>query len=146
MKQMKLFTIAFLTFVTVFSVRADEKKIAFNQLPVTSQEFIRKHFDEKDVLFIKEDRDFFDRSYEVILVDGSKIEFDNTGEWATVSLKIGKIPNGIVPGEIEDFVRKNHPNLFIIKIERDKKSYEIELSNEIEIEFDLNYNLIGYDD
>ena len=42
----------------------------------------------------------------------------------------------------------NYPGQFIRKIDRDAYSWEIELSNglEVEFDFDLNFNVTDYDD
>ena len=39
----------------------------------------------------------------------------------------------------------NYPDAKILKIERDKKDYEVKLSNRTELKFDLKFNLIDID-
>lgn len=64
-----------------------------------------------------------------------------------VDRKYSAVPAAIVPQQIADFVAKmNYPGQFIRKIDRDAYSWEIELSNGLEVEFDLNFNVIDYDD
>ena len=39
----------------------------------------------------------------------------------------------------------NYPDTKVLKIERDKKEYEVKLSNRVELKFDLKFNLIDID-
>ncbi|MDR1115919.1 MAG: PepSY-like domain-containing protein [Tannerella sp.] len=147
MEKAKFIPVAIFLFVTLFTAKADrDRPVRFEQLPDNSKEFIRKHFSEENVSFVKKDIDFLSASYEVFLVDGSKVEFDGKGEWEKVECVNRKIPDGIVPGKIVEYVEKSHPGLVIVKIERDRRDYEIELNNDLEIKFDMRFNVTGYDD
>ena len=57
---------------------ADDKPIAFEQTPVAAQQFIKTHFPQAKVLYAKVDKDVFDRTYDVVMADGSQLE-DLTG-------------------------------------------------------------------
>jgi hypothetical protein len=139
--------IAFFAFTFLGATKADnDRPIRFEQLPEKSKEFIRKYFSEEDISYLKLDDDFFSKSYEVYFVDGSKVEFDKRGEWEQVECKRKKVPDGIIPDKIARYVEKNHSDMKITKIERDRRDYEIELNNKLEIKFDLMFNVIGYDD
>lgn len=124
----------------------DDKPIKVNQLPTNSQQFIQKHFNGIEISYAKVDNDILDKSYEVIFVNGDKVEFSKNGEWKDVSCKYSQVPNGIVPKEILNFVLQKHQGQKILKIDRDTRDYELELSNGLEIKFDLKFNIIGYDD
>lgn len=139
--------VTLLTVVTLFTVKADnEKPIRFENLPDNSKEFIQKYFSEKDISFIKVETEILSKSYEVYFVNGSKVEFDRKGEWETIDCINKRIPDGIVPGKIAEHIAKNHFQSSIVKIERDRRDYEIELDNDLEIKFDLKFNVIKYDD
>ena len=143
----KAFMIAAVAIATLFTAKADnDKPITFDKLPANSQNFIRQYFNERDISYAKVDNELFDRSYEVFFVNGSKVEFDKKGEWEVVDCLSERVPSGVVPDQLEAFVEKRHPGLAIVKIDKDKRDYEIELSNGLEIKFDLKFNLIGYDD
>ena len=146
MKTKRFLMAAILIFATVFVVKADnDKPIDFSQLPETSKVFIKKYFNEKDISFAKEERDFFSKSYDVVFVNGTKVEFDKKGNWENVDCLKQEVPAGIVPAPIVDYVANKHLNQKIVKIERDRRDYEIELDNNIEIKFDLKFRVIEYD-
>lgn len=147
MKTKKLFLVVLVAFTTIISVKAgDDKPITFDLLPQNSKEFITKYFNEKDISYAKIDKDLFSHSYEVFFVNGRKIEFHKNGEWKEVDCLKSAVPSGIIPAQIVNYVDKNHSAFEIVKIDRDKRDYEIELSNGLEIKFDLQWNVIGYDD
>lgn len=136
-----------LAITTILTVKADnDKPVGFNQLPDISKKFIQTYFNQKDISYSKVDNDFFDKSYEVFFVNGSKVEFNKKGEWEVVDCLNSQIPKGIIPTQISKYVEANHPGCSIVKIDRDSKDYEIQLNNNLEIKFDLKYNVIGYDD
>jgi len=147
MKTTRLFLVAVLLLTSLFRAQADnDKPISFDKLPEASKTFIRKYFNEKDISYAKVEDEIFSKSYDVFFVNGCKVEFDRKGEWESVDCFKEKIPSGIVPVEIVKYVEKNHPGFTIKKIDRDRRDYEIELNNDIEIKFDLKFNVIGYDD
>jgi len=147
MKTLKIFLLALVATVSSFTAKADDDRaISVGQLPAKSQEFIQSHFKGIDVSYAKVERDYFDKSYEVRFVNGSKVEFEKNGEWDNVDCHKDKVPDGIVPAQIEEYVNKNHSGQQIVKIDRDRRNYEIELRNGIEIKFDLRFHVIGYDD
>ncbi|MDL2241709.1 PepSY-like domain-containing protein [Bacteroidales bacterium OttesenSCG-928-L03] len=146
MKKRNLILVPVLAMTAVFTVQADnDKPISFDQLPRQAQTFVQEHFSDKEVSFAKMERDFFTKSYEVILIDGSKIEFDKHGDWESIDCRKEEIPQAIVPQEILRYVKDKHPTRFIIEIERERKHYEIQLDNEIEIKFNTKFEVIEYD-
>ena len=58
------------------SVRADDDRpIQFEQLPSKAQAFVKEHFPQEKVALAKMEKDFFDKKYEVIFANSSKVEF-----------------------------------------------------------------------
>jgi len=51
----------------------------------------------------------------------------------------------IIPAAIQKYVTTHYPDAKVLKIERDKKDYEVKLSNRTELKFDLKFNLIDID-
>ena len=62
------------------SVRADDDRpIQFEQLPSKAQAFVKEHFPQEKVALAKMEKDFFDKKYEVIFANSSKVEFLKDG-------------------------------------------------------------------
>ncbi len=147
MKMKKLFLIfACLWSIHVFASVDDDKSITVNELPVKARSFMQQYFPEIKVSYAVMETDFFSKKYKVIWVNGQKAEFDKNGEWTEVDCKYTVVPDSIVPVPIRKYVREQHPEQKIIKIERDSKEYEVKLNNKLELTFDRLFRLIEIDD
>ena len=127
----------------------DRDKIAinFSDLPQASQDFIKKHFGDKQIAIIYKDLFDADVDYDVIFTDGSSVDFDKNGLWEEIEVKdLVGVPDAIVPNKILTFVKQKHPNNHIKEISRKFHKYDVELNNSIEIVFDKNGNFKHYDD
>ena len=145
----KLFFAAMLLMTSVVSANADNDERAINvaQLPQTAQSFLTANFRGKPVAFAVEERKFFGTEYEVVYTDRTEVSFRSDGEWESVETKYEQVPSSVVPAQIADFVAKGgFEGQFIKEISRDRYSWEITLSSGIEIKFDKQFNVIGYDD
>ena len=146
MKKFLIFTVVSLMICTT-AVRADDDRpINVNQLPQKAQQFIKQHFPNKKVAYAKTERDFLETKYEVVFTNSSKLEFSRDGEWKEIDCKYAKVPDAIIPPRIMEFVTTNYEGAAITEIDRDRRDYEIKLSNGLELTFDLKFNLIEIDD
>lgn len=140
-----LITGALLLLGTVAVKAGDDKPINVNELPAKAKELIEKHFSNVKVSYAKVDKEIFDTTYEVIFVNGNKVEFAKNGDWKEVNCKYSQVPKGIVPQPIVSYISTNHQNLHVVEIDRDKRNIEVKLNNGLELKFDLSYNLIDID-
>ena len=123
----------------------DDRAITVDQLPQKAQEFIQKYFPKNEISLAKMEKDFWEKKYEVVLVNGEKAEFLKDGSWEKVDSKYSTVPTGIVPQAIKDYVSKHYPEAKILKIERGSKTYEVKLNNQLELEFNKAFQLIDID-
>ncbi|MBE6302615.1 MAG: hypothetical protein E7089_01605 [Bacteroidales bacterium] len=131
----------------VITAKADnDRVITKDALPVKAQQFINTHFASSKISYIKEDRDFFDRNYEIVFADGAKVEFGRSGEWIEVDCRYTSVPRAIIPDAINVYVKKNFSDTQIVEIERKRGNYEVKLSNKLELVFDKKLNIKGIDD
>lgn len=141
-----LFAIVAIFTLGVSNVSADnDKLVTKSELPVQTQQFIDSHFANVKLTYAKLERDFFERSYEVVLADGTKLEFTSKGEWKEVDCRYDEVPAAIIPQAIKEYVSSNYPGEKVLKIERDRGYYELKLSNRYELTFNKNYNIVDID-
>ena len=116
-------------------------------LPPAAQNFLKTYFNKADVSIVKIDKELGRVSeYEVILDNGSEVTFDRSGNWKEVEMsKSASVPKGIVPESIAGYVKANHKNAHVVGVEKNNHGYEVELSDGIEIKFDLNGKFKRYD-
>lgn len=138
-------------FVAIFMLhgvaKAEESKlIQFEQLPTAAQRFIQSSLEEISISYVMQDEDgFFGKEFDVIFTDGNKIEFDRKGEWKQIDFKTGSIPLKMIPSPIATFLTEKHPGKSVIELERDSKVYEVKLVDGLEIRFNKQFKLQGYD-
>ena len=145
---MKKWTFVFISmFIMNVSVWAgNDKPIQVTELPKMAQSFIKNHFADQSVAVAKMETEFMDKSYDVIFTNGDKVEFDKKGKWTKVDCKHGQVPQGIIPMPIQKYIAKNYPDAKVIKIElTDRKGYEVDLNNGLDIEFDKRMNVKDID-
>ena len=123
-----------------------DRPIEVDKLPDAAQKFLKQYFPNASVSLAKVDVELAYKEYDVLLTDGTRIDFNNSGEWIDVDCKYAAIPEGIVPRQIVDYVAKNYPNVNILRIERDRHTYEVSLSNRLELTFDKKFKIVDIDD
>lgn len=133
---------------TVGAVQADnnERPVTLDKLPAKAQEFLKTHFGDLTFAYAVEETNFLGKEYDVCYTDRTEVEFRTDGEWTKVERRYAPVPDAVVPAQILAFVKEHNPQARIMQIDRDRRDWEVELDNGIELKFDLNYKLIGYDD
>ena len=116
----------------------DSYVIDRKNLPEQAQQMLSEYFPKAKVSLIKVDRHLLKKTdYDVKLINGTKIEFTNAGKWKSVDCKTREVPEGLVTKPIRNYVKKNFPDVKIVKIEKKSGGYEIVLSDGVELKFNL---------
>lgn len=144
---MKTFTrilaVIFLAAATLIS--CSDKLVPADQLPAAAHSFIQQYFPGTPISYVKKDAGL-KTSFEVVLTDGTEIDFDGKGEWDSVDCKRSAVPSALVPAAIAGYVQANFPSQLIVKIDKELYGYEIELGSGLDLKFDNNGKLIRIDD
>ena len=126
-----------------FNAKADhDQVITFNQLPANAQTMLKQHFADKVPLIVTMDWD----DYTIVYDSGEKVEFDKQGDWKEVDCRSSFVPTALIPEQIKANVKTSFPGTTIIKIDHNRRGWEIKLNNGLEIEFNRNYQVIDIDD
>ena len=144
MKRMFITIAIVLASVTI--AKADDRPVTFELLPKAAQTFINTNFPKDKVSFATVDDDIIAPDYEVALVSGVMMQFRNDGSLESIKSRTGNIPAGIIPQQIINGVKGYYPDAMILEYDIDRLSYEVKLSNRMEIKFDRNFNIIEIDD
>ena len=130
----------------ILTANADNGRIIVKEnLPQKAQLLIDTTFKDAKITYVKDERDYLERSYEVLFANGTKVEFNRNGEWKEVDCRRSEVPAAIIPAQIVKYVSDNYPGAKILQIERDRNDYELRLSNRLELTFDKKYNIIDID-
>ena len=142
---MKRTIVTLLSLMCFIAATADDIAISKEQLPKNAQHFLHTHFNKHKVIAASQDRELFNSDYTAHLDDGTKIEFNSNGDWEYIAHRGGNIPQEVIPAKILDFVKQHFPTSTIVKIERERSGYEVELLGDIELKFDSALNCIDID-
>lgn len=122
-----------------------DRPVSATELPTKVQEFLKAHFPGTEVSYAKQDSDWFERDYTVVLTNGSKLEFSSKGEWKEIDCEHGRVPESILPTEIKNHLAENQKAHYVVEFKKDRRHYDVKLSNKLEMEFNLNGKLLRYD-
>lgn len=134
----------FVTFMSIMfalvavACQSEEKEIGYTELPAAAQQFVAKHFASASYLRVEKEKEHGVWEYEVMLSDGTQIDFNNKGEWKSVDCKFSVLPVGIIPSAIEEDITKRYPKAVPYAVEKKIGGYEVDIPG-----FDLYYTLNG---
>lgn len=144
MKKLILIIVSLAAFMSV--VRAEDKPVTFNQLPESARNFIDSNYQSVKLVLATKDDDFIRPEFHVVLENGVALQFDNDGRLEKIASRSGDILAAVIPKQITDIVKSHYPDAYIVEYEVDRKTYEVKLSNRIEITFDSSFRLVEIDD
>ena len=123
----------------------NDKPISVNALPVKAQTLISNHFSNQKVMLATIESGIIGRSYDVVLKNGTKLEFDKKGNLKEIDCKQGTVPTRLIPQAIKNYLNDNYAGQSVKKIEFDKNEYEVELTNGLDMTFNKHFQLIDID-
>lgn len=135
---MRKYILAILAVIFTITAGYSFDKYSINRadLPQEAQDFITQYFPKAKIGMVKTDKHLLKKTdYDVKLVNGTKIEFNNAGKWTSVDCKTRAVPEGIIPKSIRTYVKKNFEEVEIVKITKKTTKYEVELSDGVELIF-----------
>lgn len=128
--------------LTVASCSDEDQPITVTQLPEQAKTFLSTYFPSTGIKTVEKDGD----DYEVVLSDGTEIEFNQAGFWTNVDAPAGStIPNGFYPAAIDEYVGLNLDGAGINEISINQAGYEVELINGTDLYFNPQGEFMGYD-
>lgn len=123
----------------------NDKPISINTLPAKAQTLLSQHFNGQKVMLATIETGVINKSYDVVLQNGTKLEFDKKGNLTEIDCKQGKVPAKLIPQAIRNYLKKNYPAQAVKKIEMSKNEYEVELANGLDLTFNKHFQLIDID-
>lgn len=104
-------------------------------LPQAAQNMVKKHFAKTGVNHIKIDKGIVGAGYEVILNDGTELDFDSNGNLTEIDTRTG-VPSELLMKSIREYVSDNYPGQKVINLDIVRSGYDVELANGTELVFD----------
>ena len=123
----------------------NDKPIAINALPIKAQTLLSNHFYNQKVMIATIESGIINKSYDVVLQNGTKLEFDKKGNLTEIDCKQGIVPALLIPQAIKNYLKDNYAGQSVKKIEINKNEYEVELTNGLDLTFNKHFQLIDID-
>lgn len=120
----------------------NDKPISVNALPAT---LLSQHFNGQKVMLATIESGVVSRSYDVVLQNGTKLEFDKKGNLTEIGCKQATVPDQLIPQAIKNYLMANYAGQSVKKIEMNKNEYEVELANGLDLTFNKHFQLIDID-
>lgn len=138
MRRILTLVIALIVSVSAAYAFIDSYVVNRENLPDEAQNMLQEHFPKAKVSLIKIDRHLLKKTdYDVRLTNGTTIEFTNKGKWKRVDCGTRAVPESLVPKAIKTYVGKNYPDVKIVSIRKHSSGYDIGLSDELKLKFNL---------
>lgn len=131
---------------TMSLAKADDRPVTVDQLPQAARTFLNVNFPDDKISFATKDDDLIRPDYQVVLANGVMVKFNNAGDLEEIESRGKEIPDGIIPIQIVEMVKGHYPDVMITGYEVGRRTYEVKLSNRIELKLDRNFNVIEIDD
>lgn len=124
-----------------------DRPVAPAQLPGAITAFIQQNFPNQAITFAQKDLEITGWQYDVVLADGTQIEFDTDQMWDKIQCPMtNPVPAVLIPAPIMSYLQGNFPGVMIQKIDKDSFGYEVELANGLELKFNQQGALMEMDD
>lgn len=123
----------------------NDKPISVNALPAKAQTLLSQHFNGQKVMLATIETGGINKSYDVVLQNGTKLEFDKKGNLTEIDCKQATVPDQLIPKAIRNYLKENYPAQAVKKIEMNKNEYEVELANGLDLTFNKHFQLIDID-
>ncbi len=139
-------TLGIFALVLLMSACTDKPVIAA-QLPVAITSFIQQNFPGQAISFATKDLEITGWQYDVVLADGTQIDFDTDKVWDKIQCTMtNPVPTALIPAPIVAHLKGNFPDAMVMKIDKERYGYEIELANGLELKFTKQGALMEVDD
>ena len=146
MKTKNIFIVMALLATTLLTLNSCDKEeiISNDKLPAEISTYITTHFPENNILQSMIELDDFTKTYEVMLEGNFKLTFNRKKEIIDIE-GFTKLPDSVIPEKIRQYVATNYPGNYIVGWELDGKNQQVELNNDLDLEFTMSGDFIRID-
>ncbi len=144
---MKSYILTGIFALVLLMASCSDRPVAPAQLPGAITAFIQQNFPNQAITFAQKDLEITGWQYDVVLADGTQIEFDTDQMWDKIQCPMtNPVPAVLIPAPIMSYLRGNFPGVMVLKIDKDGSGYEVELANGLELKFNQQGALMEMDD
>ena len=142
----KIIAILIIALVAVMTTSCSDKQVPVNEVPAACQTFVKQYFPNQALFYAEKDLSWFSYKYEVVLADGTRVEFDADNVWRKIESPMTGVPVAAIPAPVATYLNTSHPGILVKKIEKESYGYDVELINELELKLNEQGALMEMDD
>ena len=133
MNSKKIFTL--LLIATSLFVNAQEKQ-KVKKLPAEATTFLDVNFKGIQIQEMHKEKEGTSFKYEVKLVNGTEIEFNNRGRWREVESKTTSLPTTMLQTTVAEYIQKTYPGAKVTEIKKGVRFNFVEINDNLNLQFD----------
>ena len=141
-KAMKKIFVILMSVIAMSAFVSCDRTVSPDKLPDKAKQFIAANFSGTEVLSVRKDG----FQYDVLLMDGTDMEFKHSGQWIKVDCGLNPLPTGVLLPNTIAYLTTRFPMNYPTQVKYEHNRYEVELNNELDLLFDKNGNFMGADD
>jgi hypothetical protein len=147
---MKLSAITMLVFLTILtSCSSDDDNIndvllTEAEIPKAIKTYIETHFPSNTIIRVEKDTENNIITYDIYLSENINLDFNSAFDIIDIDGVI-QLPSSVIPPSILNYVSANYPNNVITDWELEFNHQQVELNNNLELEFEMNGDFIRID-
>ena len=130
MRNMRMLPVVAVLFALTAQAFFADTVIPADRLPPQIRDTVAAAFPERTIRRAKTDA----HEYEVVLDDGTEIEFYQDGIWKEIDSR-AEIPGSLLPEFVTVYVREHFPDAAVCKAEKNRKHLAVEISDGTELYF-----------
>lgn len=111
--------------------------VPVDTIPQASKDFIAKNFAERVATYAEAGN----KSWEVVLDDGTEIEFYATGEWSEIE-SYTNIPASVLPEAVAKQIATTAKDEAVVKVAKKRGTYGVKLANKVYLRISENGTLL----
>lgn len=142
MKKMVLL-LAGVGLLTISSCKKEEI-LTDNQIPEEIRTYVRSHFSSSTILSCVKEKGAIFTTYEVALSDAIYLDFNGEIEITRIDASV-ELPESVIPAKIRAYVETEYENNYITDWEQEKKNQQVQLDNDLRLEFDEDGKFLRID-
>lgn len=145
MKSFNFKTTAFIFVASLTLLSCDKETILQDsEIPTAIKSYVTENFPENPIIQAVKDRDGITTTYDIILDQNIKLEFNSDKEIIDIE-GVTALPNSVIPKKIAQYVSANHPTNTITDWKIDDRRQKVKLNNGLELEFNKDGDFLRID-
>ncbi len=141
MKNFKVLPVIVLTILFATNAHAQKTTLSKNEVPVEIANYINQNFKDHKIRKVTKEINNNKTKYEIKLNSKVELEFNEAFKIKEIDSKYG-VAFHLLPIQVAEYVQSHYPDLKITEWKLNEHGQKVELSNDTEIQFDLDGNFI----